>query len=242
VGPVVASDRLLRWLLWTLVVLVIVSAVMQIGVSQNLFLKFPDIPNNTDLVERLATSRTFDQGAYVFTLIGSLASIGVFMLVAMLGPAIRFLAHVGSARDVMAAVFIVGGVVGIVSQLLNIGVSQAATFGYCDCGYRSQELIAQDYALGVGWTAQLWVVTGAVTLVGLGAALAGWLVEVSPTWKYLSYGIAVALVIGAVLLIAGQDQIANLVEGITAGIAVPIWAILLARSSRLRPAAEVAAT
>jgi hypothetical protein len=238
---VVSSDRLLRWLLWALVLVVIVSAIIQIGLSLDIFLKRPDIPSDTDLVERIAASRAFDQGVYVFVLAGSLASIGVFLLAAMLGPAIRLLAPVGSARDVMAAVFIVGGVVGIVSQLVNIGVSQAATLGYCDCGYRTEELIAQDYALGVSWTAQLWLVTGAVTLVGVAAALAGWLVNVSAAWRYLSYGIALLLLIGVVLLLAGQGQIANVVEGIGAGILVPIWAILLARGLQSPPAAEVAA-
>ena len=232
------SDRLLRWLCWAVVGFTIVTAVLTLGLSQNLFVKFPDVPSGTDLVDRLATGRGYDEQVYLLHLGAGFASIVVYLLAALLGVTLRALASGGAERNVMATLFVVGGTIGIVSQLVLIAVQQAATFGYCDCGYRAEELIAQDYALSVGWTIQTWLAIGSVTLVGIGVALAGWLVNVSQAWRWLAYGIAVALLVAVVLLVIDQGQLANLVVALASGIGVPIWAILLARASRQLTAAS----
>jgi hypothetical protein len=239
---VVASDRLLRWLCWILVVLVVVQAVLTYGLHQGWFVKFPDLSPTADLVDRLLASRSIDQQTNTLALIATLGALGVFVIAALLGAVLRPLVSSGSARDVMTVVFLLGGVIGVAAQLVNIGVNQAATYGYCDCGYKAEELIAQDYALGVGWTVQFWLALGAITIVGVGAAVAGRLVAISPLWTTLSYLIAIALFLGIALQLLGQGNFADIVIGITSGIAVPIWAILLARgASRGSPGAEMSA-
>lgn len=231
-------NRLLRWLCWGLVGFVIVSAVLTLTINQNPFAT--DIPDDTDFVERLALFRGFDRAVYPLALVSSLAAIGVYLIAALLGTTLRHLAPAGAARDVMAAVFVVGGVLGIAAQLLNIGVNTAATFGYCDCGYKTYELIAQDYALTVGWTMQQWLALGAITIVGVGAAIAGQVVNLSRDWRLLSYLIAAGLLVGAALQILNLGAQSSLVVGVVSGIAVPIWAILLARSTRSNPTSESA--
>lgn len=226
---VAASYAMLRWLCWALVVFVIVSAVLSVGISQNVLVKPPDVPSTTDLVERIAMFRSFDQESNNIYLISNLAGLGVFLIIPLLGVALRPLAGQGSARDVMAVVFIVGGVVGIIAELTIIAVNQAATFGYCDCGYKTEELIAQSYALDVGFAIQSWLATGALTIVGVAAALAGSLINVSSAWRWLSYAIATGLLVAVVLRLFGYGDLATLVTGIASGIGVTIWGIMLAR-------------
>lgn len=223
----IASDRLLRWLCWGLIGSVIVSAAATLTLSVNPFSS--GVPDGTDFVDRLLIYRGDDAKIYPLVLIGSLATIGVFVLGAMLGAVLRRFAPAGAAADVMAVVFIVGGVVGVTSALINIGVTQAATNGFCDCGYKAYEVIGQGYALEVGWAAQNWLNTGAIVIVGIGAAIAGRVVGLSRDWRILSYLIALALLIGVALRLAGVYQGSDMVVGLTAAIMVPIWAYILSR-------------
>ncbi len=68
----VTTDRLLRWLCWTLIGFVVVSAVMTLTLSQNPFAT--DIPESTDFVNRLLIYRGYDQDLYPLAMVGSLAA------------------------------------------------------------------------------------------------------------------------------------------------------------------------
>ena len=233
----VSSLGWLRGLCWALVVLAVAAAVLTLLFATGIL--FPRIEIE-DFVERIVAIRAQDTSAFPFVILGSLAGIGVYLVSALLGLAIRPWASATPLRDALTMLFVIGGVIGIGANLLNIAVGQAATFGYCDCGHKAEEVIAQDYALVVGWTIVNWLSVGAVTLVGVGAAVGGRLVEISPTWRALSYLIAVVLLFGAALrvldafvFIQGVNlfQISDLAVAVAAGILVPIWAILLARGA-----------
>ena len=231
----VASVRIIRWLCWALVALAIVSALV------SLLFAFGNLLPPTeaeDFVDRLQGNRGNDTDAFPFVVLGSLATVGVFLVAAILGTALRRWAPATPTRDAMVLLFVIGGVVGIAANLLNVAVGQAATFGYCDCGYRTEELIAQNYALQLGWNAVNWLSIGAITMVGLGTAVSGRLLDISPTWRLVSYAIAVLAlfavalrVVTAFVFIEAFDpfQISDVLIAIAAGILVPIWAILLAR-------------
>lgn len=229
----VSADRMLRWLCWVLIATVIVSAIMTLTLSLNPFAT--DIPDTTDFVERLLIFRGYDRDLYPLSVVSNLATLLVFFIAALLGAALRFVAPAGAVRDVMAVIFVVGGTLGVAAQLLNLAVNTAATFSYCDCGYRPYEVIAQDYALGIGWTMQQWLNLGAITIVGVGAAVAGWLIRISRDWMLISYLIALGLLVGVVLQIAGLGPTSSLVVGVVSGIGVPIWAFLLARGASQGP-------
>ena len=235
-----ADLRTLRVLCWTLVVAAVVAAVSQLLLATNLWAGGPnEVSPTADLVERLLVFRSNDQEVFGPILVGGLAAIVVFLAVGLIGVAIRPLADGVTSRDIMATLFVAAAAVGIVSQALQIGVAQAATHGYCDCGYKTEEVIAQDYALSVGFIVQSWLANAAVVLVGLGALLAGRYVSISPTWRFLSYGIAILLLLAAALRITALFvfldidlfQISDIVAGLTLAILVPIWAIMLARGA-----------
>src|SRR4029079_17865268 len=129
---------------------------------------------------------------------------------------------------------VVGGVVGVIGQLVNIAVGESANPFYCDCGYKNEEVIGLNEALRVGWTIAAWLGLGAVTLVGIGASVAGRLIEVSPLWRTLSGVIAIALLVGVLLRVLADFffveafdpfQLSDLIIAATVGVLVPIWAI-----------------
>lgn len=240
VDQVGASVQSVRWLSWALVILAIGSAVLTLMLTFAILIP-PPPPDIEDLVKRLEANRLGDQQILPFVVLQSLVTLGVFLVAATLGAVLRASARRTALRDVMMLMFVIGGVLGITANLINIGVAQAASFGYCDCGFKTEELIAQDYALRLGWTVVNWLSIAAITLTGIGVAIAGRLLAVSPAWRTLSYSIAAVIlaaaairVIAAFVFIQAFDpfQISDLLVAAAAGILVPIWAILLARGIR----------
>jgi hypothetical protein len=226
---------MIRWLAWALAILAIVNAVITLGFALNIGAPKIDIQ---DLVERLIAFRADDVRIFPVVVLQALAGLGVFLVAAILGLALRRWAPNTPARDALVLLFVIGGVLGVSANLLNIATANAATFGYCDCGYKTEEVIAQDYALTVGRLAANWLLIGAVTLVGLGTALAGRLLNFSPSWRLVSYAIALLLLfaaglrlVAAFVFVEAFDpfQLSDILTAIAAGILVPVWAILLAR-------------
>ena len=131
-----------------------------------------------------------------------------------------------------------GGLIGIGSQLLNIGVGDAARPFICDCGYRAEEQVGLARALDVGWSMVNWMNIGAVTFVGIGVAATARVVQVSSTWRLVSYAIAVAVLVAAGIRVAASlvfieifdpFTVSDLIIAVALAILVPIWAILLSR-------------
>lgn len=226
----IASDRLLRWLCWGLIVFSVVAAAMLLTLSQNPF--GTPVPDSMDYVERLRIYRSDDQKIYGLVQISGLASAIVLLIATMLGPVLRRFARAGAGADVMAVLFIVGGAIGVTANLVNIAAAQFASFGLCDCGYTANEAIGQAYALGALWTVIPWLNVGSIVIVGLGVALAGAIVDLGRDFRLLSNLIALGVLAGAVMLVLDQGFLYNVVIGLTAGIAVPTWAFFLARGSR----------
>jgi hypothetical protein len=234
---------MLRWLCWAMVVLAIAGAIIGVGLQADLFVPFPEVADNVDFVERLIAFRSYDAAVYGFIFLSSVASLGVYLVAALLGVALRPFADGASLRDVMATMFVIAGIVGIVSQVMNIGVAHVASMSYCDCGYKTEEVIAQDYALNLGWTLQGWLDLVAVTLAGLAVALAGRAVAVSSLWRTLSYVIGGMLLLSVVFrlmdpyvshepgLFHDLFHLSDWLVPLALGILVPIWAILLARGA-----------
>lgn len=193
---------------------------------------------NRRTLTRLIAIRTDDERLFPLVLVGALATLGVYLVAAMLGVELRRWAAPTPARDVMTLLLVFGGLVGIGSQLMNIGVGDAARPLYCDCGYRAEEVIGLDRALSVGWSMINWMGMGAVTFVGVGVAVAARVVTVSPAWRTLSYAVAVGVLAAvalrfaaAIVFIEAFDpyQVSDLIVAVTSGVLVPIWAVLLAR-------------
>jgi hypothetical protein len=243
-----ANRGTLTWLSWALVVLVVISAAVTLLFVLGVLRPPPDA--NDDFVDQLVFMRTHDEQAFPFVIVGSLATLGVYLIAAMLGVVLRAWAELSPTRNAMTLLLVFGGVTGIGAQLLNIGVGDAARPFYCDCGYRAEEMIGLDRALNVGWSMVNWLSIGAITLVGFGVALAGRVVEVSSAWRLLSYAIAAGVLVAVAIRVAASIvfieafdpfQASDLIVAVTSGILVPIWAILLSRGISEPEAQPVAA-
>lgn len=231
----VADRQTLTRLSWALVVLAVISAAVTLLFVSGVLLTPFDIP---DFVDRLVAIRGDQERLIPFVIAEALATAGVYLVAAMLGVVLRAWASPRPMRDVLTLLLVVGGVIGIGSQLMHIGIHDAARPFYCDCGYRAEEVIGLDSALHVAESMFGWLAVGAVSLVGAGVAVAGRLLTVSAAWRMLSYAIAIGLLVAvalrfvaALVLIEAFDpfQVSDLIVAITSGILVPIWAILLAR-------------
>jgi hypothetical protein len=232
-----ADRRTLTWLSWALVVLTVISGAVLLLIASGVLLTPVDIP---DLVDRLVAIRTDLDRLLPLIIIGGLATLGVYLTASTVGVVLRAWAAPGSMRDVMTLLLVIGGVIGIGSQLMHIGIHDAARPFYCDCGYRAEEVIGLDTALHVGETMFTWLTTGALSFVAAGVALAGRLVAVSATWRMVSYAIAIGLLVAvlirfvaALVFIEAFDpfQVSDVIIGIVSAILIPIWAILLARGA-----------
>ena len=232
----VANRGTLTWLSWALVIFVLISAAVTLLFVLGVLLPPPD--ETDDFVDQLLFMRTHDQQAFPYVIVGSLATLGVYLIAAMLGVLLRAWSEPTPTRDAMTLLFVFGGVIGIATQLLNIGVGDAARPFYCDCGYRAEEVIGLDRALNVGWSMINWLAMGALSLVAFGVALAGRVVPVSSTWRLVSYAIATAALVAVAIRVAASIvfieafdpfQVSDLIVAVTSGILVPIWAILLSR-------------
>ncbi len=232
------SAQYVRQLCWTLVVLAVITAVATLPFMLG-YLRPPH--DAADLVDTMLLDRQSDVDALPFVLVGSFATLGVFIVAALLGLALRAWAAVTPARDMMIMMFALAAAVGVTAELANIAVGAAAGPFYCDCGYKTEEVIGLNQALVVGWTIANWLIIGATALAGVGVALAGRVVEVSSAWRNLSMLIALLIFFGVVIRVAGSlvfiaafdpFQVSDLIVAITTGILVPIWAILLARGAR----------
>ena len=224
-----SSDALLKWLCWALAILVIVSAALTIAISQGWLLAHTPYADSADFPTRLAVIRADDAANLTMYWLANFAALGVFFVAMLLGPVLRRYAPAGAPADAMATVIVVGATIGMISELALIAVNQSASFGYCDCGFKTEELIAQNYALDIGFNLQNWLNLGGTTIVGLGAALAGWVLVVSTTWRWLSYAIAAMLFLSVVLQIADMRDAATLLIGV-ASLGIALWAIMLARA------------
>ena len=233
----VANRQTLTWLSWTLVILAVISAAVTLLFVTGV-LRPPPPAGSEDFVDRLQFMRTQDEKAFPFVIVGSLATLGVYLIAAMLGLVLRAWTLPTSTRDAMTLLLVFGGLIGIGSQLLNIGAGDAARPFLCDCGYRAEEQVGLARALDVAWSMINWMTIGAVTFVGIGVALAGRVVQVSSTWRLLSYviaaGVLVAVairVVASLVFIEAFDpfQVSDLIVAVALGILVPIWAVLLGR-------------
>jgi hypothetical protein len=228
----------MRVLAAALALLAITSAAITLGLSLDLFAKASVVPDTADLVQRLLAERAHDAQVYGPIVIGSFATLGIFLVMALLGAALRHQAPPGVARDVMLVLLVVGAVLGIAGQLVNVAFHQQATYGYCECDYRSQAIISQAYALNTSERIEYWLTMGASSIVGVGVAFAGQLLNLGRFWRWLSYSIGVAVLAAVVLRYADLELATSAVLGIALGIALPVWAIILARTPARPPRAE----
>ena len=232
-----APARSLRWLLWAIGGLAIVTALIDIALQKHVLVPLPVIAADADLPTALIADRNYDTQVYPIIVVGTIIAVVLFGLVALLGSRLRPYTANGGWSDEIAMAFVVAGAIGIVCQLVNLAVAHEAAQGYCDCAFKTQDLISQSRALDTGWTIQTWLLVAAEVLAALGILGAGSSIKVGTGWSLLSDVIFFAAVLVAFLLLIGADEVSQIISAIFVLVALPIWAFLLARKlPQLEPA------
>jgi hypothetical protein len=235
-----------RWA-WVLAASFLLATIWLLLVTQNITVHGPDIADDASLPDAIfanfrAAREAFPQEmAYTF-----LFSLG-FLAVAMLGPMLRDVMNRSDPKATRLAIFLlVAGTIGILSQVIYLGGKEIATAPYyCDCDYMAPQLISRGAVLDALSGIQSWMIDAFIFLFAVGllaaASLArtrGWaagFVRASVVLAVLGLAsaawdrIAIPLLVNAKVHI-DYDGIGLVILAVVAGIAVPIWAVILART------------
>lgn len=190
-------------------------------------------PEPPDVIDGIIANFTWEQSRWPIDFAGTLLAALGFLMFGAVGALLARLADVTDARrTVIAAAMVIGATLGMASQLLWIGVKPvAADPQFCDCGFRSEEIISRLNTLNIASSIQAWLNNGAIVALAIGVLLAVGLVRragISVGWVWLSY----LLVIGAVLtpvlgeLHAEPYDLISFLALVT--LLIPGWALWLA--------------
>jgi hypothetical protein len=236
-----------RWA-WVLAASFLLGTIWLVLVTQAITVHgrpdYADFPNLPDAIfEDFSTARGAFPQELGYTLLFSLG----FLAVAMLGPILRAVMDRSDPRATrLAVLFLVAGTIGILSQVIYLGGKEVATAPYyCDCDSLEAQLISRGSVLDVLGGIQSWMTDAFTFLFAIGlfaaaslARASGWgagFVRASVALGVLGLASAAWSRIGVPLLVNAEVHIdyygiGLLILAVVAGVAVPIWSVILART------------
>jgi hypothetical protein len=236
-----------RWA-WVLAVTFLVATVIALLANLNITAPGPEFAKDAELPDIIFAEFAAARGAaQLQEVANSLLYAAGFLAIAMLGPILRDVLGRGDPRVTRFTVFfLVAVTIGIMSQVMYIGGKDVATAPYyCDCDYLDAQLISRVTALDVLGGIQAWMVdafsvlfaVGLLAVAGVARAKAwpGGFVRASQALAVLGLAfvawdrIAVPLLVNADVHI-DYGLIGLGILAVIAGVATPIWAVLLART------------
>jgi hypothetical protein len=246
-----------RWA-WVLAVTFLVATVIALLANLNITAPAPEFAEDAALPDIIFAEFAASRGGAQLQEVGnSLLYAAGFLAIAMLGPILREVLGRGDARVTRFTVFfLVAGTIGILSQVMYIGGKDVATAPYyCDCDYLDAQLISRVTALDVLGGIQAWMVDAFIFLFAVGvlaaadvASTKGWpggFVRASQVLAVLGLAAVVWDRIAVPLLVNADVHIEYGLIGlgilaVIAGVATPVWAVILARTLS-RPEGDAAA-
>jgi uncharacterized membrane protein YoaK (UPF0700 family) len=157
-------------------------------------------PEPPDFLDGIIAFFRWDSARWPIDFAGTLLAALGFVAFGAVGVLLSRLAKTSDARrTVVATLMVMGATLGVVSQLLWIGVKPVATSPqFCECGLRAEEIMSRLMILNVAGGVQAWLNNGAIVLLSAGVLIATAVVRragASNGWVWLSY----LLVIGALI-------------------------------------------
>jgi hypothetical protein len=235
-----------RWA-WVLAASFLLATIWLVLVTQNITVQGPNIAEDASLPDAIfedfrAAREAFPQEV-AYTLLFALG----FLAVAMLGPILRaVLDPVDPRATRMAVLFLVAGTIGVLSQVVYLGGKDVAIVPYyCDCDYLAPQLISRGAVLDAVSGIQSWMTDAFTFLFAIGlltaaslASARGWaaaFVRASVVLAVLGLASAAWSRVAVPLLVNADVHIdfygiGLLILGVVAGVAAPIWAVILART------------
>jgi hypothetical protein len=228
-------QRMGRVLAWTTAISFFAGAL--IVVLQQFGVTGPQEPNRLppDLVDRILQFFRDESAAWPLDLASRLLFMVGFVGVIGLGLVARRFVGRDDPRTTMAAgSFALAGGLGIVAELVTIGVKQVAIDPtYCQCKYAPEQVISRWQTLGQVETAEEWLFYGGFLLWAVGIYLLSRVAlergMFSRGWAYLGYVIAALFIVGIVSAAFDLELLFNLTVALGAGVLIPVWVVWLAR-------------
>lgn len=213
---------------WVAALALVIATLLTIVLRFNLTGEPPLRADGTDFVDFIVTRVAWDRERLPLDLGASLLFATAFLALAGVGWLLGTVAHDADRGRVIAAAFVVAGILGAAAQLIHVGAATIASDPtICDCGYRAEEIIGRLQAMHVADAQRTWLTHGAFVAGSVGFFMAAGL-----SWGSSQRGMSIA--IGALLPLAvlvevlQLETIPELIVLATVGLLVPAWVILLA--------------
>jgi hypothetical protein len=160
VATISLPERLLRTLCGVIAATLIAGTVLVVGLAVNLFGAPPAIPETADLPTRLLLQKPFEQSIWPVDMAASLLYAVALGAVILLAAVLYTAVDAGRPLAVAPlAALGAGGILGAAAQLLYVGAkAPIIDIQYCDCGFKAEEVISQQWALILVQGAQSWLI------------------------------------------------------------------------------------
>jgi hypothetical protein len=201
----------------------------------NLVATPPDLPESTNMVDRVLGSSEYRQAIWpVYLWTNLLFAVGFVASVAF-AAAVASASGVRGGLPLFVALATTGGIIAAIASIIPIGAVDAAVWlGYCDCGFKETEIVSQQWAGFVAQDISNWFnrFAGVVLGVGLvalvresGALLSSRL----RTWTYVTASVLVVITVLAIVqrLDPVLEELLTTLAGV---VLIPVWAVWLGRS------------
>lgn len=199
----------------------------------NLIYQPPNVPASANLVDRVTALIPYRHSVWpLFLGANGLLGIGFLVLAGMGIVLAARAARADERRSLLLWTFATAGLLGAVAQFVLLGAVKAAIdIPYCDCGFKTEEIVSQVWAeMVVGSAVELLIyaasIMAAAGLVVVARMFSG---RGMPTaWGGLSYATAalLAITVGLGYADIGGD-ITTWLTAALVGIVIPGWALWL---------------
>ena len=235
-----------RWA-WLLAATFLVATVVVLLVNLNITAPAPQFADDASLPDIIFANFAAAREAWLQDMGSSVLYALGFLAIAALGPILRALLDRSDPRATRVAVlFLIAGTIGILSQIIYVGGKEVATAPYyCDCDYLADQLISRGVVLDAIVGIQAWMVDAFSFLFAVGLLAAAALAS-AKAWPAgfvrASQGLAILGLASVawnrvvVTLLVNADvhidypRIGLAILAVIAGVAVPVWAAMLART------------
>jgi hypothetical protein len=231
-GSAVNGRTALRSIALALAGALVLAALLQLADRFNLVATPPNVPESANLVDRVNAQFPYRQAIWpVYFLGNALLGIGILLLVPLGYLLASRMGMADDRRALLLAAFVSAGIIGGIAQGLLVGAVRATVdIGYCDCGFKNEEIVSQVWAQMLAESASTMLIyaTGLLAAAAVTLAARAFAGRAMPaSWGWLSYLTAALLAVNVILGFANVGELADWLTLASIGILVPIWAAWL---------------
>lgn len=231
-----------RWsitqaLLGIFAVSLVVATALALSLGFDLLVPPPTIPETLDFPSRLAALQPFHRAQWPIDALLTLLYVVGFGALMLVAGSIAALAAADRRAGILKSAIVASGLLGVAGGLLYVGATQVTmSLDYCDCGFKTEEIISRFWALAIAQGATDWLTYGAIAFGAIGLGLSALVFEgrMPAVWRWISWSGAGLLILSIILYEVSDTPAGDLVAAVATGILLPAWALILAvHSGRL---------